>query len=84
MEGLFGPAKVVLRLAFVLALLVFLALPTFYLTWPTGDSVSLAALETHGKVESGDISYSGWVSGRNCAGARVQSIQFCVASRSRR
>ncbi len=57
MEGLFGPAKVVLRPAFVLALLVFLALPTFYLTWPTGDSVSLAALETHGKVESGDISF---------------------------
>ncbi|MFQ5850952.1 MAG: anti-sigma factor family protein [Candidatus Binatia bacterium] len=56
-RGLFWPAKVVLRPAFALALLVLLVLPIFYLMWPSGEAVSLAALETHGKIVTGDISF---------------------------
>ncbi len=46
------------RPAFALALLVLLLVPTFYLMWPTRGSISLAALQAHAKINSGDLSFN--------------------------
>jgi hypothetical protein len=56
-KGLSWPARVVFRPAFAFALLVLLVLPALYLMWPATQPVSLAALETHEKILTGDISF---------------------------
>jgi hypothetical protein len=55
-EGLLRPSRFLLRPAFVLALGVFLALPTLYLVLQTGQSISLTALEMHEKIVRGETS----------------------------
>lgn len=52
------PARVLTRPAFALALLVLLVLPTFYLMWPTGGSISLSALEAHAEISSGQMPFT--------------------------
>lgn len=56
-ERLLSPLRSALRPAFVLALLVLLALPALHLMQPKEQSVSLSALETHGKILQGAISF---------------------------
>lgn len=54
-KGLGWPARLVLRPAFVVALLVLLILPAIYLMRPTRESISLTALGIHENVVRGDI-----------------------------
>jgi len=45
------------RPAFALAVLMVLLVPIFYVIWPTGQPIPLAALEAHAKITSGDLSF---------------------------
>ncbi len=56
-KGLSWPARIVFRPAYAFALLVLLVLPTIYLMWPASQPVSMAALETHEKILTGEISF---------------------------
>ncbi|MBI4487853.1 MAG: zf-HC2 domain-containing protein [Deltaproteobacteria bacterium] len=56
-KRLVWPARALPRPAFVLALLVLLILPTFFLMQPTKEPISLTVLETHEKIVAGAISF---------------------------
>lgn len=43
------------RPAFALAVLMVLLVPIFYVIWPTGQPIPLAALEAHAEITSGDL-----------------------------
>ena len=51
-------SKTVLRPAFVLAILLLLVLPLFYLMWPTEKSIAPAVLQTHERIVAGGISFT--------------------------
>ena len=73
--GLLWPVRVMARPAFGLALLLLLLVPTFYLMWPTGGSISLAALEAHAKINSGDISFTQAASELELKNHLVRSVE---------
>jgi len=56
-KGWVWSARPLLRPAFVLSLLILLVLPTLYLMRPSGQSISLTALETHEKIVGGTITF---------------------------
>jgi len=56
-KGQYWLAKMASRPAFVLAVLLLLALPILYLVWPIGQPISAAALETHEKIVAGSLSF---------------------------
>ena len=72
---LLWPVRVMARPAFALALLILLLVPTFYLMWPTGGSISLAALEAHAKINSGDLSFTQAASKQELKNHLVRSVE---------
>ncbi len=56
-KGFSWAPQFITRPAFVVAVLMVLLVPIFYVIWPTGQSISLAALEAHAKITSGDLSF---------------------------
>ncbi len=57
-KGLVWPPRAVLRPVFALAFLALLVLPALYLMRPTGEPISLAALESHEGIMAGTISFA--------------------------
>ncbi|MCH8054601.1 MAG: zf-HC2 domain-containing protein [Deltaproteobacteria bacterium] len=70
---LLWPGGSILRPALVVAFLMILALPTFYLMRSTEQPISLAAVETHDRIVKGDISFIR-------AGSQVEVIERLVLS----
>ena len=56
-KGFSWAPNIVTRPAFALAVLMMLLVPIFYLIWPTGQPIPLAALEAHAEITSGDLSF---------------------------
>ena len=56
-KGFSWAPDIITRPAFVLPVLMVLLVPIFYVIWPTGQPIPLAALEAHAKITSGDLSF---------------------------
>ncbi len=56
-KGFSRTPNFITRPAFASAALILLLVPLFYLTWPTGQPMPLAAIEAHAQIASGDLSF---------------------------
>ncbi len=56
-KGFTWAPNVIARPTFALAALILLLVPVFYLTWPTGQPIPLAAIDAHAKITSGNLSF---------------------------
>jgi anti-sigma factor RsiW len=57
-KRLLWPEGLIFRPAWAIALLIILLFPALYLLQPSGETVALAALNTHQKILRGDISFA--------------------------